>query len=85
MRNIQRHAGAKRVTMSLRAPDQGRGLTLTIADDGIGFDAQAARPGHYGLAGLREQAQLIGATLTIDSAPQRGTTVSVALAPEADA
>ena len=85
MRNIQRHAGAKRVTMSLRAPDQGRGLTLTIADDGIGFDAQAARPGHYGLAGLREQAQLIGATLTIDSAPQRGTTISVALAPEADA
>ena len=81
MRNVERHAGATRVTMSLRTPSGGHGLTLTIADDGIGFDVQAARPGHYGLAGLREQAQLIGAALTIDSAPQQGTTISVALAP----
>ena len=85
MRNIQRHAGATRATVSLRAQDDGHGLTLTIADDGIGFDVKAPRPGHYGLAGLREQAQLIGAAFTIDSVPQQGTTISVALAPEADA
>jgi signal transduction histidine kinase len=85
MRNIQQHAGAKHVTVSLHASDQGRGLALTIADDGVGFDVQAAHPGHYGLAGLREQAQLIDAALTIDSAPRRGTTISIALAPEADA
>jgi signal transduction histidine kinase len=85
LRNVQQHAGATQVTVSLRAPGNGQGLTLTIADDGVGFDAQAAHPGHYGLAGLREQAQLIGATLTIESAAQRGTTLKVALAPEADA
>lgn len=85
MRNVERHAGATRVMMSLRTPSAGQGLTLSIADDGIGFDVQAARPGHYGLAGLREQAQLIGAVLTIDSSPQQGTTISVALAPESDA
>jgi signal transduction histidine kinase len=85
MRNVERHAGATRVTVSLSTPSSGHGLTLTIADDGIGFDVHAARPGHYGLAGLREQAQLIGAALTIDSAPRQGTTISVALAPEADA
>lgn len=40
-----------------------------------------AHRGHYGLAGLREQARMIGATLTIDSAPQQGTAISVELAP----
>ncbi len=79
MRNIERHAGASRVRISLRAP--GGGLTLTITDDGSGFDAAAANPGHYGLVGLREQAQLIGAQLTIHSVRQEGTTIRVKLAP----
>jgi signal transduction histidine kinase len=78
MRNVERHAGATHVTISLR---NGDGLTLTITDDGVGFDPHAAHPGHYGLAGLREQARLIGAVLTIHSAPQQGTTIRVALAP----
>jgi signal transduction histidine kinase len=81
MRNVEHHAGATRVTISLCAPPEGDGLMLTIADDGVGFDADAPHPGHYGLAGLREQARLIGAVLTIHSAPQQGTTISVALAP----
>ncbi len=80
MRNVERHAGATRVTISLRASDDGDRLTLTISDDGVGFDAEAAHPGHYGLAGLREQARLIGAALTIHSAPQQGTTIIVVLA-----
>lgn len=84
LRNVERHAGARHVRMSLRAPGNGRGLTLTVADDGAGFDAAAANPGHYGLVGLREQAQLIGASLTIRSAPQQGTTISVTLAPGLD-
>ena len=84
MRNVERHAGATRVTLALRASPDGHGLTLTIADDGVGFDAQAAHPGHYGLAGLREQAQLIGAVLAIHGVPQQGTTISVALAPALD-
>jgi signal transduction histidine kinase len=80
MRNVERHAGATRVTISLRTSPKGDELTLTIADDGVGFDAQAAHQGHYGLAGLREQARLIGAVLTINSAPQQGTTINVTLA-----
>jgi signal transduction histidine kinase len=85
MRNVERHAGATRLTVSLRASPDARALTLTIADDGVGFDADAAHPGHYGLVGLREQARLIGAELVIRSAPQRGTTVIVSLAPAPDA
>ncbi len=81
LRNIEHHAGATRVTVALRVSNGGDGLTLTIADDGAGFDVQAAHPGHYGLAGLREQAQLIGAVLTMHSAPRQGTTITVALAP----
>ena len=79
MRNIERHAGATRVTISLREPPDGRGLTLTIADNGVGFDVETSHSGHYGLAGLHEQAQLIGAILAIQSAPQQGTTISVVL------
>jgi hypothetical protein len=44
-----------------------------------GFDPQALRPGHYGIVGLREQAELIGAELRIDSKPNAGTTVSFSL------
>ena len=84
MRNVERHAAATRVTISLRAPRDGKGLALTIADNGVGFDAEATHLGHYGLAGLREQAQLIGAVLTIHGASQQGTTISVALAPGLD-
>ncbi|MEA2855351.1 MAG: hypothetical protein QOE02_5412, partial [Rhodospirillaceae bacterium] len=49
-----------------------------------GFDPGLSRPGHYGLVGLREQAQMIDAELHIRSAPNEGTALSVTLriAPE---
>ena len=78
LRNIERHARATRVRISLRAADSSH-LTLTIEDDGIGFDPAVSRPGHFGLVGLREQAQLIGADVAIESAPDRGAKVRVAL------
>lgn len=83
LRNVERHARATRVRISLQAADRSH-LTLMIEDDGIGFDPAVARPGHFGLVGLREQAQLIGADVAIESAPDRGARVRVALrmAPE---
>ena len=83
LRNIERHARATRVRISLQAPDRSH-LTLMIEDDGIGFDPAVARPGHFGLIGLKEQAQLIGADIAIESAPDRGAKLRVALriAPE---
>ena len=83
LRNIEKHAMATRVDASLDIVD-GTHLRLRIADDGIGFDPGTPYPGHYGLVGLREQAQIIGADLRIDSAPQRGTelTVTLRIAPE---
>jgi signal transduction histidine kinase len=78
LRNIERHAMAARVIVALATIDETH-LSLQIADDGVGFEADLPRPGHYGLIGLREQAQLIGAELKIDSSPNRGATLTVTL------
>lgn len=78
LRNVERHAKASRVRVNLHDTADGR-LELSIADDGVGFDPSASYPGHYGLLGLREQAQLIGAALNIKSAPLEGTTVQLTL------
>jgi signal transduction histidine kinase len=78
LRNIERHAMATRAVVTLRTVDETQ-LKLCIEDDGIGFDPNVPRRGHYGIVGLHEQAQLIGAHLNIDSAPGRGTTLTVTL------
>jgi signal transduction histidine kinase len=83
LRNIERHAMARHVRVSL-CMCAGTHLELRIADDGVGFDPEAPQPGHYGLLGLREQAHLIGAELQIESRAQVGTTLRLRLrvAPE---
>jgi signal transduction histidine kinase len=78
LRNVERHAMATRIEISLATLDDAH-LNLRIADDGVGFDPGVSRPGHFGLVGLHEQARLIGAQLRIDSAPARGTAVSIRL------
>jgi signal transduction histidine kinase len=78
LRNIERHAMATRAVVTLRTVDESQ-LKLCIEDDGIGFDPNLPRRGHFGIVGLHEQAQLIGAHLSIDSAPGRGTTLTVTL------
>jgi signal transduction histidine kinase len=77
LRNVERHSQATRVSVRLATRDDL--LELRIADNGVGFDPHTPRPEHYGLVGLREQADLIGAELRIDTGPQLGTTISVTL------
>jgi len=50
---------------------------VVIHDDGIGFDPALGRPGHLGLASMRERAARLGGRLDIASAPGRGTTITV--------
>ena len=54
-----------------------RQITLTIRDDGAGFDPQdpALRSKRLGLTSMRERAESIGGTLQIDSKPGEGTSV----------
>jgi signal transduction histidine kinase len=74
--NVRKHSGADRAWVRV-AQDDGA-WTVTVADDGRGFDPSApTRPGHVGLAIMRERAASIGGTVDIESAPDRGTRVVV--------
>jgi signal transduction histidine kinase len=76
--NAERHAGAQRAVLEARCA-AGR-LRLAVADDGRGFTATAGPgAGHFGLRLMRERAQAAGGTLTIESAPGRGTRVALDL------
>lgn len=78
LENVIRHANARHVALHLR--HTGGGLTLTVEDDGTGFEPQGAQAETgYGLRGMRERADEIGATLTFDSRPGAGTVVKVVL------
>jgi signal transduction histidine kinase len=78
LRNVERHARASRVLVTLRAGG-GNTLELIIEDNGIGFDPGVQRPDHFGIVGLHEQADLIGAELEIVSKPGEGTMLSIVL------
>jgi signal transduction histidine kinase len=60
---------------------------VVVEDDGLGFDAElpTATAGRLGLLGMRERVTLIGGTLTIESAPGRGTIVIARVPLAADA
>lgn len=73
--NVVRHAAADTLTVTLKAT--GQEFTLSIADDGDGFDVDRAVFGHFGLIGMRERAAEIGATLSISSTHGVGTEISV--------
>lgn len=80
LRNVERHAGAQQVQLRLRGAagdEQVPRIHVEVVDDGIGFDPDLPRPGHYGLRGIREQAALIGATLGVHSAPGQGTRIEL--------
>jgi signal transduction histidine kinase len=69
------------VSVSLGPDGSGSGVVLRVADDGRGFDpeARALRARRLGLTSMHERATSLGGTLTIDSAPGRGTTVELRL------
>jgi signal transduction histidine kinase len=71
--NVLKHARATHVEVTL-AYEQG-GLSMTIADDGIGFDPAAHHDG-FGLLGMHERARRIGAELSVTSSPGRGSCVT---------
>lgn len=74
LRNVARHAHAKKAEISLRTRDSG--IELEISDDGVGFDPDARRGAHsLGHASMRERTHLVRGRLAIRSAPGRGTVV----------
>jgi ligand-binding sensor domain-containing protein/signal transduction histidine kinase len=78
--NVVRHSRATRVALDLRYhPNE---LTLTVSDNGIGFqatDTTLPAKGHFGLQGMRERADQIGGMLDVKSSPKSGTTVTLSV------
>lgn len=79
--NIYKHAQAKEAVISLAtAADR---AVIMVKDDGKGFDPHATikpgQVGRWGLVTMQQRADSIGAQLSIDSAPERGTTIFIHL------
>ena len=77
--NVAKHSGATSVNLSLRSTD--KKIRLSVRDNGAGFCADQAlsKPKSFGLAGMRERALLLGGTLSILTAPGKGTEVTLDL------
>jgi signal transduction histidine kinase len=73
--NIEHHADATACAIDYRVTDTH--VSLIIEDDGAGFDPSRVAGDHYGLIGMRERADAIGAHLVVDSSPGQGSRVSV--------
>jgi len=74
--NALQHANARRVHVLLSYGR--RGLCVRVKDNGRGIDENTlnlGKPGHHGIAGMRERAGRIGATLSILSRVGEGTEV----------
>ncbi|MCB0113966.1 MAG: ATP-binding protein, partial [Caldilineaceae bacterium] len=74
--NVQRHAGARTVRLSLQ--QQNGGVRVQIEDDGRGFDPVREVPG-IGLRGMRERALQLQGTVDIESQPQQGSRLTLTL------
>jgi signal transduction histidine kinase/ligand-binding sensor domain-containing protein len=77
LHNAVRHARAREVILTLRPND--RTWTLSVRDDGAGFEPRGSTDGRHGhgLSGMRRRAEEIGAQLTVDSTPGVGTAVTL--------
>jgi len=75
--NLVNHAHAARAKVTLVCTPAV--VTLTIEDNGRGFDADAVAQNRFGLMGMNERMRLLGGSLTIESAANAGTVIRVAV------
>jgi signal transduction histidine kinase len=87
--NGHRHSGATRQHVSVER--RGAAIALTVSDDGRGFDPQrvlareedvGVEGGHFGLRGIQDRVAMLGGTFALESAPGRGTSLTVTLPAE---
>ena len=76
LQNVAKYAAASLTTVELR--QAGGRLTFLVTDDGAGFDLAGPVTGS-GLQGMRDRLAALGGSLTVSSAPGRGTAVAGAL------
>jgi signal transduction histidine kinase len=74
--NAVKHSGVKRFEVLLCGTTSG--IHLTVRDEGAGFDLEQVLRGRgIGLISMRERARLVNGTISIQSKPNRGTTIEV--------
>jgi len=78
--NVVRHAGAKKVDVSLRR--ENGAVVLTVRDDGRGIDVAQVNDRHsLGIVGMRERLLPYGGELHVEGVPGKGTTARVTMPP----
>jgi signal transduction histidine kinase len=79
LNNVAKHARASHINLRMVSTD--RWLMLDVADDGAGFDVEAAlrKQDSFGLPGMKERVALLGGSLEIQSTPGSGTRISAKL------
>lgn len=76
--NVRKHAAATQVVINIS--DSSDGICATITDDGTGFnpeDVGRRQFPRFGLATMRERAEAVNGTLSVESSPGQGTTITV--------
>jgi len=75
LQNAHKYSHARHVSVQLRGETEG--LTLTVSDDGVGFDVDEAWGKGLGLISMGERLEAVGGTFKISSEPDQGTKVNV--------
>lgn len=73
--NICNHADAQNASVKLVVTP--REVTVSIQDDGRGFDPNVVAHNRFGITGMNERTKLLGGTLEVESAPNAGTLITV--------
>jgi two-component system, chemotaxis family, CheB/CheR fusion protein len=79
--NVAKHAQTRFAQINCLQPADGQ-LAISVTDQGLGFDARRALSGPakdsgFGLISVRERIEFIGGTLTVDTMPGYGTTITI--------
>jgi signal transduction histidine kinase/ligand-binding sensor domain-containing protein len=75
--NAVSHAAPSRIDVTVQFENES--ISLAVRDDGVGFDPDRVRRGHFGIDIMRERARRFGGKLTLESAPGRGCIVTAAV------
>ena len=78
MHNALKHAHPSQIQAAVSVASDGKHITLTVHDNGAGFDPKVQpQPNgvHFGLDGMRERVERLGGKLRVESQPGQGTTV----------
>lgn len=75
LHNIAKHSEAKKISVAFRCPDHR--YSITITDDGKGFDLAVMALKGNGLKNMQKRMESVGGTIEIESKPQQGTVVSL--------